>query len=128
MNPTLLLGALFGLTAVAAGAYANHGIENPADIPKVISAVRLQQIHALAVVAIGLSLYANLPANLAKTLKISAGLFLAGILLFSGNIYLSYFANIKGTGFLVPFGGMTIMAGWVALIWTAVRHKPSKQP
>ncbi len=125
MNKTLFLAAFFGLTAVAAGAYANHGID-PKNTVKVMSAVRLQQVHGLVILAIGLAGYAALPEGLANKLKIATVAFALGIILFSGNIYLIYFAGFKGLSFLVPFGGMTIMAGWVVLMWAAVRHGPRR--
>jgi len=46
-----------------------------------------------------------------------------GIVLFSGNIYLNYFVGFKGLSFLVPYGGMMVMAGWLVIIWVAVRHR-----
>ena len=122
MNYTLLFGAVFGLTAVAAGAYANHGIDS-IDTVKVMSAVRLQQVHALVMVAAGLAFYSNLPDGLVRKLKIAVGLFALGIVLFSGNIYLNYFVGFKGLSFLVPYGGMMVMAGWLVIIWVAVRHR-----
>jgi len=122
MNFTLLLGAVLGLTAVGAGAYAHHGID-PKDTLKVMSGVRLQQVHALVMVALGLAFYSNLPDALVRKLKIAAGLFALGIVMFSGNIYLNYFAGFKGLSFLVPYGGMMVMAGWVVIMWAAVRHQ-----
>jgi len=122
MNLTLLLGAVLGLTAVAAGAYAHHGID-PKDTLKVMSAVRLQQVHGLVIVAAGLAFYSNLPTGLKRKLEIVAGLFTLGIVLFSGNIYLIYFVGFKALSFLVPYGGMIVIAGWVVLMWAAVRHR-----
>ena len=124
MNKTLIAGGVFGLTAVAAGAYANHGVE-PQHFSKVLSAVRLQQVHSLAILALGLALYANLPAGLASKLKIAAGIFGLGILLFSGGIYLHYFLGVGDLSFLVPIGGMVVMAGWVVVVWAAIKSKAS---
>ena len=121
MNKTLALAAFLGLTAVAAAAYANHGID-PKNTIKVISAVRLQQVHTLVILALGLAGYTALPEGLKGKFNIVTVLFTLGIVMFSGNIYLHYFLNFKALGFLVPFGGMTIMAGWLALGWAAVRH------
>jgi len=122
MNITLLTGAVLGLTAVAAGAYAHHGID-PGDTMKVMSAVRLQQVHGVVIVAVGLAFYSNLPDGLKGMLKIVAGLFTLGIVLFSGNIYLNYFVGFKLLSFLVPYGGMVVMAGWLVLMWAAVRYR-----
>ncbi len=124
MNKTLLLGGFLGLTGVIAGALVNHWID-PQNAGKVISAVRLQQIHALVIVAIGLSFYAALPDGLARNLKIAVGLFTLGIALFSGGIYLRYFLGFSIEGILIPIGGTTVMAGWLAVMWAGFRHKAS---
>jgi len=124
MNKTLLLGAFLGLTGVIAGALVNHWVD-PQNAGKVISAVRLQQIHALVIVAIGLSLYVALPDGLARNLKIAVGLFTLGIVLFSGGIYLRYFLGFSIEGTLIPIGGATVMVGWLALMWAGARNKAS---
>ncbi len=121
MNLPLLLGAFFGLTAVAAGAYANHGID-PDDVEKVMLAVRSQQIHGLVMLILGFSSYTPLPDGLRTKLKISTGLFTLGILLFAGVIFLKYFLGFTALGFLVPFGGVTIIFGWLALVWAGFAH------
>ncbi len=121
MNLPLLLGAFFGLTAVAAGAYANHGVD-PDDVYKVVLAVRSQQFHGIVMVVFGFAVYAPLPEGLRLKIKISTGLFTLGILLFAGIIYLKYFLGFMALGFLVPFGGVTIMLGWLVLIWAGFAH------
>jgi uncharacterized membrane protein YgdD (TMEM256/DUF423 family) len=124
MNWTLLAGAFFGLTGVAAAAYANHGIE-AALVSKVMSGVRLQQVHGLVLVAAGFATYGNLPAKMVGRLKMMAAVFVLGIVLFSGNIYLSNFLGFKGLTFLIPVGGMVIMVGWLMLIWAGLAGKRS---
>ncbi len=121
MNLPLLLGAFFGLTAVAAGAYANHGVD-PDDVEKVMLAVRSQQLHGMVMLVFGFSSYAPLPNGLRTKMKISTGLLTLGILLFSGVIFLKYFLGFMALGFLVPFGGVTIMLGWLVLIWAGFVH------
>ena len=124
MNITLLTGAFFSLTAVIAGALVNHVID-PQYAGKVISAVRLQQIHGLVIVAIGLSFYSTLPDGLVRNLKIATGLFALGMVLFSGGIYLRHFLGFSIEGTLIPIGGATVMAGWLAVMWAGARHKAS---
>jgi len=87
-----------------------------------MSAVRLQQVHGLVILALGLAGYMKLPDGLKGKFNFITGLFTLGIIMFSGNIYLHYFLNFKALSFLVPFGGLTIMAGWLALGWAALRH------
>jgi len=119
MNLPLLLGAFFGLTAVAAAALTNHRID-PDDVEKVMLAVRSQQLHAIVLVIFGFAAYLPLPSGLQRKINISTFLFTLGILLFSGVIYLKYFVGLSTIGFLVPFGGVTIMLAWLVLIWAGI--------
>ncbi len=116
MNLSLIVGAFFGLTAVAAGAYANHGVD-PDDVKTVMLAVRYQQLHGIVMVIFGLAYYMPLPSGLQTKLNISAGFLTLGILLFAGIIYLKYFIGFSALGFLVPFGGGALMFGWAVLFW-----------
>ena len=121
MNLPLLLGAFFGLTAIAAAALTNHRID-PDDVEKVMLAVRSQQLHAIVLVIFGFAACAPLPAGLQTKVKLASGLFTLGILLFSGIIYLKYFIGFSSIGFLVPFGGVTIMLAWLVLVWAGFAH------
>jgi len=57
---------------------------------------------------------AQLPAS--RAVKIAGGLFVAGILLFAGSLYLLTLANASWAGPITPLGGLLLMFGWVALI------------
>ena len=52
---------------------------------------------------------------------ISAALFLAGIVLFSGGLYLLSLTGTHGFAYMVPFGGTAFIAGWIALAVTALK-------
>ena len=58
---------------------------------------------------------ASTPANAA------AGFFLAGIILFSGSLYLLAFTGVRALGIVTPFGGLAFLAGWIALAWAATK-------
>jgi uncharacterized membrane protein YgdD (TMEM256/DUF423 family) len=45
--------------------------------------------------------------------------FLAGILIFSGSLYLLAVTNVKWLGAVTPIGGLSFLAGWAWLFWSA---------
>jgi uncharacterized membrane protein YgdD (TMEM256/DUF423 family) len=50
-------------------------------------------------------------------------LFIVGILLFSGSLYLLSLSGPRWVGALTPLGGTAFMAGWVVLAWSAARQR-----
>jgi uncharacterized membrane protein YgdD (TMEM256/DUF423 family) len=56
----------------------------------------------------------------ARRARIAAALFLAGIILFSGSLYLLALTGMPVWAFVTPFGGLCFLAGWGALAWTAL--------
>jgi uncharacterized membrane protein YgdD (TMEM256/DUF423 family) len=113
-------GALFAAAAVAAGAFGAHALKSILDPAMLIvyeTAARYQMYHAL-----GLFVVAWLCRETHSPLAIKAGwLFCAGILLFSGSLYLVALAGIKWMGALTPLGGVAFISGWACVAWTAWR-------
>lgn len=110
----LTTGALLGGAAVALGAFGAHGLKTrvPADLLAVFdTAARYHLIHALAIVAVAWASerFPGAPVTAA------GWLFLAGILLFSGSLYLLVLTGARGLGAITPLGGLALIAGWVAL-------------
>lgn len=80
-------------------------------------AVRYQMYHALALLAVAwvVSRSATPPA-------VAAGwLFLVGILVFSGSLYLLTLTGVRWLGAITPIGGLSLLAGWGALAWASFR-------
>jgi uncharacterized membrane protein YgdD (TMEM256/DUF423 family) len=119
----LLLAGFFGLTGVALGAFAAHGLKNRlgADYLAVFqTGVHYQLIHALALFGVALlSLHA--PGRL---LGAAGGLFALGIVLFSGSLYLLTLTGIGKLGIITPIGGTAFLAGWVCLMLVAWNMRP----
>jgi uncharacterized membrane protein YgdD (TMEM256/DUF423 family) len=123
-NRWLALGALNGLLSVALGALAAHGLEGrlSSHMLKVfLKGVDYQGFHGLALLITGVLLL-SYPA--ARLLHWSAILFLSGILLFSGSLYLLALTGMHFWGFVTPFGGMAFLVGWVMLGMGAWRLGP----
>lgn len=115
----LFLGALFGLLAVAAGAFGAHALRTtlaPAALEVYETAVRYQMYHALAlcVVAWAVRRFDGRAARLA------GALLAIGTLAFSGSLYVHVLAGVRGAALAAPFGGATLIAGWACLAWAAL--------
>jgi uncharacterized membrane protein YgdD (TMEM256/DUF423 family) len=48
-------------------------------------------------------------------------LFLAGIVLFSGSLYLLALTGVTKLGIVTPFGGLAFLAGWGFLAYAATK-------
>lgn len=115
----LIIAALLGALSVALGAFASHQLKAvvSADILQIFeTAVKYQMYHALALLATGILLQ-QFPV---KQLHWAASLFIAGIILFSGSLYLLCYIKhqqIPATwvGAITPFGGLCFIAGWILL-------------
>jgi uncharacterized membrane protein YgdD (TMEM256/DUF423 family) len=117
----IVSGALAGLLAVLLGAFAAHGLRGHLDIVLLGSfktGVQYQMYHALALVLIGV-LARLYPAQ--RLLRWSGVLFMTGILLFSGSLYMLALTQISWFGPITPLGGLAFMAGWLALAYAATK-------
>lgn len=115
----LALGAGFAFAAVALGAFGAHALKarlGPDMTAVWQTAVQYHAWHALALVAAGLVL---LQRPQARGVSVSAWLFAAGILFFSGSLYLLAFTGVRMFGAVTPFGGVAFLAGWAAFAWGA---------
>lgn len=115
----IALAGAFGALAVGLGAYGAHGLERllegGADAAKRLgwwqTAVLYHLVHALA-----LGLSARLPAP-----TIAGGLFVAGVLLFSGTLYAMALGAPRWLGAVTPLGGVALIGGWIAVLVAALR-------
>ena len=118
MGPWLVAAGLNGLMAVAMGAFAAHGLRaslDPAALAWVETASRYQLAHALVLVAVALLL--TQPTTRHRRLVQTIGwLFLAGIVLFAGSLYMLGLTGVRAFAWVTPFGGLALIAGWAALV------------
>jgi uncharacterized membrane protein YgdD (TMEM256/DUF423 family) len=108
------LAALSGLIAVAAGAFAAHGVSAPAAKDLLHTGANYEALHALAVLAVA----ALFPAG-ARRAGWPPALFLLGSLLFSGSLYAMALGGPPWLGAVTPLGGLLFLAGWASLAWAA---------
>jgi len=125
MNPAarlfLILGAANAALVVILGAFGAHGLKARlgADMMTVYqTGVQYHMFHALGLLAVGLTL-TQLPES--ALLKLSGWLMLAGIVIFSGSLYVLSTTGWKWLGAVTPFGGLSFIAAWVVFVVAAVK-------
>lgn len=123
MRALTLVSALLGFLLVAVAAVGAHLVLAPIRAADALSpllhqwdqAITLGLLHVLAALAC-----VALPAARFRTS--SGRLFVAGVVLFS-LVQLARIAGAPLPAFLVPIGGLSMMAGWVALAASAALAK-----
>jgi uncharacterized membrane protein YgdD (TMEM256/DUF423 family) len=111
------LGALFGATGVILGAFGAHALQGKLDahdLQTYETAVRYQMYHAFALFAAAWLLSRNLPYA-----AFAAWAFVAGIVVFSGSLYLLVGTGQRWLGAVTPIGGLCFIAGWLLLAGAA---------
>jgi uncharacterized membrane protein YgdD (TMEM256/DUF423 family) len=118
--------ALMAALAVALGAFGAHGLKKivpPETVATFQTGVQYQMYHALALL-IAAVIFDKLPP---KFMNRAAICFITGIILFSGSLYLltvfkaTDTVGLKGIGALTPVGGLFFIAGWLFLVFSAVK-------
>jgi uncharacterized membrane protein YgdD (TMEM256/DUF423 family) len=123
MRPNfLLLAACCAFTGVGFGAFGAHGLKailSPAMLEVYKTGVTYQMWHAL-----GLSLIAvfSQQAPEAKLLRWAGWLMFAGILVFSGSLYLLAILNLKWLGMITPLGGVMFLVAWLLVALFAAKQ------
>lgn len=114
----LITAALLGCTGVGLAAYTSHGLGFIADpVAREAARATLQQavqqqlLHAVVLLALGV--WARQGGS--RWLHLAALLLTLGVLLFSGLIYLRIFTGLEALRPLVPWGGTSLMLGWLAI-------------
>lgn len=116
----LAIAGTMGFVSVAFGAYAEHALK--AQVSEevfrfLMTAIRYNQVHALAAAAVGFALLTPIRAPKAG-LAVAGWGFVIGTALFSGGIYLAALFDAPGLNYLAPFGGTTLMLSWLVLAMT----------
>lgn len=118
------LGALNAFIAVAMGAFAAHALKArlSADYLSVIqTAADYQLYHALGLVLVGV-IYQHSQLHLNA---LSGWFMFAGIVLFSGSLYLLGLSGIRWLGMITPLGGLCFIIAWLLLAYTHLRPSVS---
>ena len=114
------LGSGFALIAVITGAFAAHALKtrlSPDMFQTFEVAVRYQMYHALGLIAVAWA--ASQWSN--QLIATSGWLFVAGIVIFSGSLYILSLTGVRWLGAITPIGGVAFIIGWGCLLWAAIR-------
>jgi uncharacterized membrane protein YgdD (TMEM256/DUF423 family) len=114
--------ALLLAAATVTGAFGAHALKGrlaPGDYEVLQTAVQYQFIHALGLLLLGILL----ARNAQRALRLAADLLLAGVLLFSGSLYLLLAGAPRVFGVLTPIGGACLIGGWCVAAF-ALLHSP----
>lgn len=112
----LVSGLVFMLIAVILGAFGAHAIKDMVSAKQMLTwqtASEYHFYHALAL--IGLGIWSD-NRELNKLSKACGLLLIAGILLFSGSLYLLVLTGMTKLGMITPIGGLLFILGWMSWI------------
>lgn len=118
----VFLGGANMFLAVALGAFGAHALKAalPPEGLAVYHTANLYHFwHALGLFCVALAAACGAPPRL---LSWSGGLIQAGIILFSGSLYLLGLTGRSGIGAVTPFGGIAFLAGWALLCATVLKR------
>ncbi len=113
----LLVGSVAAFFGVAFGAFGAHGLRgrlSPEMLSVFQTGVQYQMYHALALILVSLLL-----RNSGWLVQAAGWCFVAGIVLFSGSLYLLATTGITMLGAITPLGGVAFLLGWAFLAFAS---------
>ncbi|MGE6487271.1 DUF423 domain-containing protein [Paenisporosarcina sp. NPDC076898] len=120
----IIAGAINAFLAVAFGAFGAHALKEKLSEKYLAiweTAVQYQMYHAIGLIVIGILMSTNIIGHVSQ-LSWAGYLMLAGIVIFSGSLYVLSLSGIGILGAITPIGGVAFLAAWVLVIVAAVKH------
>ena len=122
-STALRISAIVGFLAVALGAFGAHSLKELLAQNGTTAiwekAVLYHLVHSVV-----LLLIATREPLAARAWR----LFLAGVVVFSGTLYVLAVTNVKWLGAITPIGGLCLLGGWLALAWSASARRQHPSP
>lgn len=121
MKTFIVIGAVAMALGVVLGAFGAHGLKarlTPDLLAVYQTGVEYHLYHALGLILVGI-LVVQFPHI--SGLKVGCWLLLAGILVFSGSLYVLAISGVRWLGAVTPIGGLAFIVGWVWIAWSLVR-------
>jgi uncharacterized membrane protein YgdD (TMEM256/DUF423 family) len=117
----LILGGINAALVVMLGAFGAHGLK--ARLTAEMLAVYQTGVHYHLFHALGLLVVGLVASQIADSvwLKWSGWLMLAGIILFSGSLYVLSVSGMRWLGMVTPFGGVAFIAAWIVFVIAVAR-------
>jgi len=110
----MTLAAAGGLLAVALGAFAAHGLDDPKAKDWLRTGALYGFMHSLATFACAGFIQLG-----AARARFAPAFFLSGVVLFSGSLYAMALGAPRWLGAVTPLGGVSFLIGWGVLVWAA---------
>ena len=112
----LILGGINAALVVMLGAFGAHGLKARMTVEMLAvyqTGVHYHLFHALGLLAVGI---VALHIVDSVYLKWAGWLMLAGIILFSGSLYVLSVSGLRWLGMVTPFGGLAFIAAWIVFV------------
>src|SRR5579863_920025 len=119
------IGAAMMALGVMLGAFGAHALKERLDaysLDVYQKAVFYHFVHSLGILIVSTLFRAGAMTESACTTV--CALLLAGIVLFSGSLYLLALTGTKALGAVTPFGGLAFIAAWLLLAYHLLRASP----
>ena len=116
----LLIGSILGFLGVTLGAFGAHALKarlSPDMLGVFETGVRYQMYHTFAVLMVAAAIG---QMGYARLLMIAGWSFTAGVLLFSGSLYVLALSGVGILGAITPLGGLLFLVGWASLAIFAI--------
>jgi len=111
----LMTGAVLSMLVVMLGAFGAHFLKAQMTQDMLLvykTGIQYQMYHSFALILVGVLAQENSKELVYKRFKIAAFLFLFGIGVFSGSLYILSITGIKFIGAFTPIGGLAFIVGW----------------
>ena len=118
----IIAGAVFGFLFVALGAFGAHGLKTlmSAEQQAWFRTGNLYLgIHAMAIIFCGILHH----LFLTRSIAMSGWLFLTGILIFTGTLFLMALGGPRWLGAVTPIGGTLFLIGWGTLVYGILKSR-----
>lgn len=119
----VIIGAACAFLSVAIGAFGAHGLKDKLNAHYMSiyeTGVQYQMMHALGLILIGI-LAAKWLNNGSALLNWAGWLMFAGIVLFSGSLYVLSLTKVSVLGAITPLGGLAFLVSWLLIIIAFIR-------
>jgi uncharacterized membrane protein YgdD (TMEM256/DUF423 family) len=117
----MTLAAAGGFVAVAAGAFAAHGVHDPKAQEWLRTGAMYGFMHTFATLACASFMQLGAPRA-----RFAPAFFLSGVALFSGSLYAMAAGAPRWLGAVTPIGGVLFLIGWAVLAWAARDLDPAQ--
>lgn len=116
-KPFARIAAVLGALGVGLGAFGAHGLAGTLTangrVDTFETAVQYHLVHTLAL--LGVALLLNQSGWRQRRLRYAGWLFVVGVLLFSGSLYMLAVFDLRFMGAVAPFGGAALIVGWLVI-------------